>query len=809
MHNFNGDIRLEKKVNFINSHNNICFKKDSEEFLFNVNDTTILTIGNGGITSQGNLIIENLTVDTIDVGTTATIQNLTVTENLTVGNIITNDLFIQDELSANSLAITTDAIIYGSLNVIGGISTSSAVDLTTTSPLLVLALGNQNDFFDIGFYGQYNDGTTRYTGLFRDTSDASKSFIFFDGITNIPTATITIDKNEDYANVILGNLTLNGTDLYSNNITTGILGVTNYATISSLQSTEIGVTTLGVTGSAIIKILSSTLIQSVDIGTTFLGVSGNAEITGNLDIIGAGSMDSLSVDTINVTDTITSDIINVGSLSVTGISTFSNNVTINGDLTVDLGTLVVDSSNERVGINITNPSYELDVSGDINYTGNIRLNGTIISFGQWGTNGTDIYSQNTGQVGIGTINPIYDLDVSGDINSEGVYRINGIEVLSNNSLNIGITQSSLETVGTLTSLNVVGDLTVDTNTLYIDSSNNEVGIGTINPGYKLDVSGDINTEGVYRVNGTEVLSSTTLGSGIVNSSLTSVGSLTSLVVSGDLTVDTNTLYVDSASNFVGIGTTNPQYDLDVSGNVNVGGEITVDGLQIGGVTATVIWQTESNDIYNLNSGDVGIGTTAPVFKLDVSGDINSRTGIYIEGIDIETVFNIIQVENQKVYFNEFLTLDNSNNINNDYSLGVTEFSYTNESVTDTLFVSNLVIMIKDDGTFNLDNYASIGTTLINGMNIYYTGSTGTVKNYIVGTTYPIQKNADWNNYTNDIKLTDLGTGDSIYTITLDFRNNGSYVILRENDRLAIEVNDDLSSINEHKIQLNGFLYNLN
>ena len=41
----------------------------------------------------------------------------------------------------------------------------------------------------------------------------------------------------------------------------------------------------------------------------------------------------------------------------------------------------------------------------------------------------------------------------------------------------------------------------------------------------------------YKINGTDVLSATTLGSGVVNSSLTSVGNLTSLTVSGDVSVN--------------------------------------------------------------------------------------------------------------------------------------------------------------------------------------------------------------------------------------------------------------------------------
>ena len=37
-----------------------------------------------------------------------------------------------------------------------------------------------------------------------------------------------------------------------------------------------------------------------------------------------------------------------------------------------------------------------------------------------------------------------------------------------------------------------GDLTVDTNTLYVDSANNRVGIGTVSPDDTLEVNGIIN-----------------------------------------------------------------------------------------------------------------------------------------------------------------------------------------------------------------------------------------------------------------------------------------------------------------------------
>jgi hypothetical protein len=69
------------------------------------------------------------------------------------------------------------------------------------------------------------------------------------------------------------------------------------------------------------------------------------------------------------------------------------------------------------------------------------------------------------------------------------------------------------------------------------------------------------------------LTGSTLASGVTASSLTSVGTLTSLGVSGNLTVDTNTLFVDAANNLVGIRTTTPTQPFDVNGTSRLNGTV--------------------------------------------------------------------------------------------------------------------------------------------------------------------------------------------------------------------------------------------
>lgn len=74
--------------------------------------------------------------------------------------------------------------------------------------------------------------------------------------------------------------------------------------------------------------------------------------------------------------------------------------------------------------------------------------------------------------------------------------------------------------------------------LDIAYTQGSVGIGASPSSYALTVGGDVDISGGYRINGTSVLSATALGSGVVSSSLTSVGTLTSLSVSGAATFST-------------------------------------------------------------------------------------------------------------------------------------------------------------------------------------------------------------------------------------------------------------------------------
>jgi hypothetical protein len=101
---------------------------------------------------------------------------------------------------------------------------------------------------------------------------------------------------------------------------------------------------------------------------------------------------------------------------------------------------------------------------------------------------------------------------------------------------------------------------------------------------------------------------------------------------------------------LGIGTSSPAYPLDVVGDINMS---TGSSFRINGVAQTFgggssPWTTSGSDVYR-SSGNVGINTSTPQYKLDVDGDIRttSEDGFRGNGRNI-TGINITSERNQTI-----------------------------------------------------------------------------------------------------------------------------------------------------------------
>ena len=101
----------------------------------------------------------------------------------------------------------------------------------------------------------------------------------------------------------------------------------------------------------------------------------------------------------------------------------------------------------------------------------------------------------------------------------------------------------------------------------------------------------------------------------------------------DLTVDTSTLHVDSANNRVGIGTTTPSQELDVSGDIRLSGEIEINGnLNHDGSNVGFYGITPASRQSVGNLGSTAIGPLPPTNPSAPSG-FEPANEAYLQGLE--------------------------------------------------------------------------------------------------------------------------------------------------------------------------------
>jgi hypothetical protein len=377
--------------------------------------------------------------------------------------------------------------------------------------------------------------------------------------------------------------------------------------------------------------------------------------------------------------------------------------------------ICIDISN-NIGIGTIEPLQKIDIRGIITSDSYTFTNNFSSSISTINTDNVIISTANTerfridenGNIGIGKT-PNYNLDISGNIRSSKQFY--GTSDTSNtpsyswyNDTITGIFHPSQNTLGFSTNgierikIDPIGN--IDFNTMYIDSSNNNIGIGTLSPNseYKLHVKGNTRIEGNLIVNGattivdtnvetTEQLVITNDGTGpalIVNQ----IGSETII----DIQSSNNSVIKINKDGYAGFGVIEPNAIIDISGSN------TTNILQL--------YQSGTGKIINSNSTNFYVSNTGTVVANLFSGSGSSLNNLNSTNINDGTLLvNYGGTGSQSLSINSVLVgngtsaITQPNNLiwkNNKLGVGISEPNYN-------LHINGSGYFDTNNGIISIDN----------------------------------------------------------------------------------------------------------
>lgn len=414
----------------------------------------------------------------------------------------------------------------------------------------------------------------------------------------------------------------------------------------------------------------------------------------------------------------------------------------------------------NVGIGTTNPTSKLEVAGQIKITGGspvanrvltsdatglgtwTDLNTLLPNDADWTVSGSNQYSAVTGNVGIGTSAPSQKLEVNG----AGAFT--GTLPAGNTSNGVFVDRNEIRALNGVNgrNLNVSGqNLIFKSGLTYAEQmrldQNGNVGIGTSSPDVKLELyTGSATTEMYITKDGSQS-SSLLFRNGVTGAQGTSLGlnsaehfTIQNNIADKDILLTVNDggtsvdlVALDASAGRVGIGTTSPDYLLDVSGDMGVNNRVlhngdpntflsfTPDRIQLFAGSGASSWIDAQQSALELAVNENGVNRD---FRVEGGNDVNL---LFVDGwndmigistnapsatLDVEGTFQLVD------------GTEGAGKILSSDATGLATWTDPNTLFATPIFQNTAAVTSNENGNYSSDDFVFGSPTLA------YSGSVG-------------------------------------------------------------------------------------